>query len=81
MLSIFFAQIRRLKHISPGLKLILHKYLADILVKNSKCLSRWGLFPGRCSSHHLGEKINKTGKDNPDSLLCVFSWVYIFSSI
>lgn len=65
MLSIFFAQIRRLSHISPGLKLISHKYLTDILVKNCKWLSRWELFPGRCWRHHFSRGINRTGQGSP----------------
>ena len=65
MLSIFFAQIRRLSHISPGLKLISHKYLTDILVKNCKWLSRWELFPGRCWRHHFSRGINRTGQGGP----------------
>lgn len=82
MLSIFFAQIRRLRHMSPGLKLILHKYLADILDRNSKWLSRRGTFPGSCLSHHL-RGINRAGKivQSPFSVCFSRSAYFILAEI
>lgn len=79
MLSIFFSQIRRLRHIGPGLKLILHEYLADSLVKNSKWLSRWGQFPAGVGV--ISQEGNKQKRPRYSRFSSVFPWGCIVSSV